>query len=155
MVRSKFEWVICGKTTGNEQDIMENSMFVMTYLRINILLEAHHLIEIEDSLQVQPNISDLRELETIGVKPLEEKSDEKEVMADFQSTVMRKDNRYQLAWLWKREEVVLPENSELCIGRHETLYKRLKKNPELLQRHDTVPKDQLQTGVVETLDNDI
>ena len=126
MVRLKFEWVICGKTTGNEQDIMENSMFVMTYLRSNILLETHHLIEIEDSLQAQPNISDLWKLETIGIKPLEEKSDDKEVMADFQSTVMRKDNRYQLAWPWKRE-VVLPENSELCIGRLKPLYKRLKK----------------------------
>ena len=91
-------------------------MFVMTYLRINILLEAHHLIEIEDSLQVQPNISDLWKLETIGIKPLEEKRDDKEVMADFQSTVMRKDNRYQLAWSWKEKKLFYLKIQSYALG---------------------------------------
>ena len=154
VVRSKFGWIICGRTTGNEQDSMENSMLVMTYSQSNILPDTHHLIKIEDSLQVQPNISDLWKLEAIGIKPYEEKRADEEVMRHFQSTVMRKDDRYQVAWPWRKEEVVLPENYELCFGRLKSLYNRLKENSELLQRYDAVIKDQLQKGVIETLVNE-
>ena len=154
VVRSKFGWIICGRTTGNEQDSMENSMLVMTYSQSNILPDTHHLIKIEDSLQVQPDISDLWKLEAIGIKPYEEKRADEEVMRHFQSTVMRKDDRYQVAWPWRKEEVVLPENYELCFGRLKSLYNRLKENSELLQRYDAVIKDQLQKGVIETLVNE-
>ena len=75
-------------------------------------------------------------------------------MRHFQGTVMRKDDRYQVAWPWRKEEVVLPENYELCLGRLKSLYNRLKEDPELLQRYDAVIKDQLQKRVIETLVND-
>ena len=152
VVKSKFGWIICGKTTGSEQTNMENSMFVMTYLQSNILPEKHHLTEIEDSLKIPPSISDFWKLETIGIKPSVENRADEEVMTHFQNTVMRKEGRYQVAWPWRKEDFTLPESYELCIDRLKSLYKRLKENPELLQKYDSVIQDQLHKGIIEVLD---
>ena len=50
------------------------------------------------------------------------------------------------------ENCKLPKNYELIIKRLKSLQKRLKDDPELLQKYDKVIKDQLEKGVIEAVD---
>ena len=66
---------------------------------------------------------------------------------------MKKEHgRYNVAWPWKDENCKLPKNYELSVERLKSLQKRLKDDPELLQKYDKVIKDQLEKGVIEAVD---
>ncbi|XP_057311105.1 uncharacterized protein LOC130648966 [Hydractinia symbiolongicarpus] len=129
-------------------------MFIMSYSQGNILPTTHQTTNVDDSLAVLPDIADLWKLETIGINSLENKnSDDEEVMNHFKNTVKRDGERYEVAWPWRKENIALPENYELCIGRLKSLYKRLSENPEVLRKYDAIIKDQLQKGMIETLED--
>ena len=59
---------------------------------------------------------------------------------------------YYVGRPWKDENFKFTENYELSIGRLKSLQKRLKDDPELLQKYDEVIKDQLEQGVIEVVD---
>ena len=151
-VKSKFGWIVCGKTNKRETKTTDNSMFVMSYSQNDYLAETHQVTETKDPV-IEPDIADLWKLETIGIKPDEDKEDE-DVWTHFKNTVRKEDNRYQIVWPWRREVTTLPENYELCIGRLKSLYKRLSQDPTLLEKYDAIIKDQLEKNVIEELNSE-
>ena len=152
VLNSKFGRIITGKTKTNEK-IKENSMLIMTHSSSKILPDLHQFTTTDDSLSTPPNIEELWKLETIGITP-PDKVEDSDVMDHFNKSVYKEDNRYQVAWPWRTEEPNLPENYELCMGRLKSLYKRLEDKPSLLEKYDSIIKDQLKKGIIETISED-
>ena len=55
-------------------------------------------------------------------------------------SVKKEDGRYYVAWPWKDENNKLPKNYELSVERLKSLQKRLKDDPELLQKYGNSSK---------------
>ena len=53
----------------------------------------------------------------------------------------------------EEENAQLPDNYQLALGRLNSLLKRIQGNPELLQRYDSIIKDQLKKEVIEEVND--
>ena len=58
LIKSKFGWIISGKTKTNERVHHENTMFVMTHSSTQVLPELQHFSNRDDSMLTPPNIDD-------------------------------------------------------------------------------------------------
>lgn len=54
--------------------------------------------------------------------------------------------RYETGLLWRRDNVTLPDNRDAAAKRHQSLVRRLKKDPQLWQRVDEMVADYVQKG---------
>ena len=63
------------------------------------------------------------------------------------------NERYPVCWPWREENLDLPDNCNLAYGRLKSVIKRLRQNPEMLKMYKNVIKDQLNKGVVESVDD--
>ena len=67
----------------------------------------------------------------------------------FKETLRYENGRYTVAWPWKDEKPDLHENRALALGRLKSLIRRMKDNPDLVQKYDEIIEYQLKQGVVE------
>lgn len=65
---------------------------------------------------------------------------------NFHDTVRRTNGRYEVTWPWKEANPRLPDNYQLVFGR---LHSRIQGKPELLQKYDSIIKDQLEKEIIE------
>ena len=70
------------------------------------------------------------------------------VQAQFEEHVSFVDGRYVVSLPWKDSDLSLPDNYVLSLRRLNGLYKRLKRDPELLKRYDSVIREQIKSGIV-------
>ena len=155
IINSKFGWIMTGRTKLAEGTGKESSLFVMTHSNSRILPESQYFSKIDDTMPSQPNVEDLWKLETIGITPPDKTDDSDRAALDhFKNTVKRVDNRYQVAWPWRDENQILPDNYELSIGRLNSLVKRLKQDPELMSKYNDIIQDQLKKGMIEVVTKD-
>ena len=153
-MKSKFGWIISGRTKTTENINVDNNLFAMAHSSSHILQEMQHFTATDDSLPTIPNIDEFWKLETIGIAPSElyKNVDNQIIMDRFKDQVEIKNNRYHVTWPWKNEETNSPENYELCVGRLKSLHKRLAVSPETLQKYDNIIKDQLAKEIIERVD---
>ena len=76
-------------------------------------------------------------------------SDNSVAFNKFNETLRYENGRYSVTWPWKTEQPNLPENRTLAVGRLKSLVKRMKDNPDLVQKYDDIIKDQLRKGIIE------
>ncbi len=99
-----------------------------------------------------PSISDLFNLETIGINDNElEDMDALQAQEHFNKTVHydEKQKRYQVSWPYKIKDPPLHDNKEICKQRLKSQVKRLEKDPKLFQRCDDIFKEQESKGIIE------
>ena len=65
LIKSKFGWIISGKTKTNERIHHENTMFIMAHSPTQVLPELQHFSNTDDSMPALPNIDNFWKLETI------------------------------------------------------------------------------------------
>ena len=63
-------------------------------------------------------------------------------MDHFNNTVIQENERYQVVWPWKNEDINLPENYDLSHGRPESLHEEIVEVPYVLCKCDNIIKDQ-------------
>ena len=150
VIKSKFGWVISGRTTNQRNEKhQENIMFIMTHSSSNILPTMHSLTSVEPTLHATPDIDEFWKLETIGIMPPGKIREDEAVMEHFKNTAVKVDGGYQVTWPWINEDVKTPENYELSLGRLKSLYRHLAEDPELLKKYDN--KDQLSKSIIEEI----
>ena len=99
-----------------------------------------------------PCLSDLWNLETIGIcDPIHVRDDDK-ALNKFNSTICYQEGRYFITWPWKSEDVELPDNFSIAFGRMKSLSRRLQADKMLLQQYCDVIQSQLKAGVIELVD---
>ena len=54
-------------------------------------------------------------------------------MEHFNNTVIQKNERYQVVWSWKNEDINLPENYELSYGRLKSLHEQIFEVPKIIK----------------------
>ena len=73
------------------------------------------------------------------------------VYDDFGSSIQLVDGRYEVQLPWKEGHPALTDNYQLCLKRLHGLTKRLKQDPAILQKYDTTIHNQIQLGIVESV----
>ena len=82
-------------------------------------------------------------IESLGILETEEM-----VQSQFEDHVSFSNGRYTVSLPWKDPCLSLPTNYSLSFHRLNSLFKRLKETPELLQKYDDIIQEQLVMGIV-------
>uniref|UniRef100_A0A914URF9 Reverse transcriptase domain-containing protein n=1 Tax=Plectus sambesii TaxID=2011161 RepID=A0A914URF9_9BILA len=101
----------------------------------------------------EDTVENFWKLEAIGVNDNPEVDDDEVALQQFQNSVKIKDGRYVVKWPWKDNNPDLPSNYTLCIARLTSTLRRLKEQPDLLQKYDDIMKEQLQKSIIEPVND--
>ena len=147
MLASKLGWMLKGRTTEAAEDTPEYNMLIMTH-STNTVKETS-LPMPDKSFPTKPNLEDFWRLESIGIMDSPVDSDKDRALKIFNKTLRFEDERYRVTWPWKEDKSCLPENRELAFGRFKSLVKKMKSNPQLVDKYDAIIQNQLQLGIIE------
>lgn len=92
-----------------------------------------HILRVDtrsDQLETDEGLRQFWELKSMGINPIEES-----VHTRFTREIKFRDGRYEVSL---QSHSKLPENYELCVNRLHSLYRRLQRDPELLEAYDRV-----------------
>ena len=76
-------------------------------------------------------------------------SDNRVAFNKFNETLRYENGRYTLTWPWTDKVPNLPENRTLAVGRLKSLVRRMKDNPDLVQKYHDIIQDKLRQGIIE------
>jgi len=96
-------------------------------------------------------LSDLWNLDRIGISESFEVKDDDKALEQFNNTVCYKEGRYFVTWPWK-PNIDLPERFDVAYGRMRSLSRRLQHNHGLLEQYCDVIESQLRDGIIEIVD---
>ena len=101
--------------------------------------QTHVMVAVEskDDGKLSETVRKFWELDSIGV--LEEKS--VDPVERHKNEIQYDGEKYTVAQPWKPDVDDLPDHYLLCKGRLNSLFKRLKANPELLAEYDGVIRE--------------
>ncbi|XP_070550260.1 uncharacterized protein [Ptychodera flava] len=148
LLGSRLGWILTGRTNGISEQHTEPNMLILT-MGTQVWSESSTFTNPDSSLPIKPNLDDFWNLETIGIKDSYQESDDDKALQHFNQTIKFKYGRYHVKWPWKEEEPDIPENRELAYGRLKSLVKKLAKNPELLEKYNSIIMDQTNKRVIE------
>ena len=123
-------------------------MLIMTY-GTEVRKETSIYTEVDGSLPLKPNFEYFWMLESIGISDSPVESDNSVTFNKLNETLRYENGLYSVTWPWKTEQQNLPENRTLVVGRLMSLVKRMKDNPDLVQKYNDIINDQLRKGIVE------
>ena len=143
-IHTKIGWVLSGPTSG-----------LATSVNLSACTTTHTLMTtgtvcttgLEQDLDEQ--LKKFWDLETLGIVDGESMVHEK-----FVQQISFSGQRYSVALPWKDGCDQLPDNLQLRHQRLDGLMKRLQQSPTLLERYDTVIREQLQRGIVELVNEE-
>ena len=95
-------------------------------------------------------MSDLWNLDWIGIGESFEVRDDDEALEQFNNTVCYKEGRYFVTWPWK-PNVILPETFDVAYGRMRSLSRRLQHDCGLLEQYCNAIESQLRDGIIESV----
>ena len=100
--------------------------------------------------QLEKELHAFWNIESLGIT-----ENESLVQGQFKSHVRFQDGRYVVALPWKDFCLPLPNNYRLSLRRLNSLFKRLKDTPDLLEKYDAIIKEQLDLGIVVPVDDSL
>ena len=71
---------------------------------------------------------------------------------DFQSHITKDTDRYFVSLPWNEEIHALNVDYDLCMGRLETLLRKLKTNSELFKQYNQIIQQQEELGIIEKIE---
>ncbi|VDN40235.1 unnamed protein product [Gongylonema pulchrum] len=100
---------------------------------------------------VQLKAENLWDLDRIGTDIQNESVEdvEKAMMLVERSITRLKDGRYSVGWPWRTEQPNLTNNFGLCVGRLQSVLRRLRMHSEHMAQYNAIIQQQLQEGSIE------
>ncbi|XP_046854266.1 uncharacterized protein LOC124447403 [Xenia sp. Carnegie-2017] len=126
-------WVISGPLKGSSN---------LKTARVNLVSQ----IATQNADSINGDVSKLWDLETLGVR---ETNDVHEALLD---KIEFNGSKYVVKLPWKQGHEHLPSNYSNSLARMKGQIKRLSNEPSLLKEYDNIIKEQLETGVIERVD---
>ena len=127
-------WVILGPLTYNQSAEREQVVQVNFIGCDSVPLDS-----------LDRNIQRLWDLETLGVKEYDG------VYEEFMDNISFNGAKCSVKLPWKEGHDTLHSNYELSLSRMKSQIRKLRKEPEVLEEYNAVMKEQLDSGVIETV----
>ncbi|XP_028397211.1 uncharacterized protein LOC114521021 [Dendronephthya gigantea] len=140
-------WVLSGPVENHQQSSTDHSVNVSTTHVLRLGTSSCQLNVLNEGTDRE--LRRFWDLESLGIS-----REEKSVAEDFTSTIAFKEGRYEVKLPWKEQHQILPDNYEMSCKRLKNLVERLQREPEILREYDTVIKNQLSKGIVETVNKE-
>ena len=153
MLSSKLGWILFGRTQSEESSATESSFAALPYSSSQFAVRFLDFTKIEDNISKESNLEDFWRLETIGIKESPTISDDDKEILEFSNLIKMVNWSHQVCWQWREENLDLADNYQLAYGRLKSMVKRLRENPEMLKIYYNVIKDQLNKGMIESVDD--
>ena len=132
---------------------IQNNEGLHTISQTNV--QSVHVLKLEvlelDKDSISHDLSRFWDLEASGIRGNENESS---VHMKFLENVKFENGRYEDSLPMKECHPVIPDNFSLAKNRLISLLKRLKDQPSILEKYDSVIQEQLKEGVVEIVEND-
>ena len=133
-------WVLSGPVPGITCGETSTNLISAHALKLETSVLQCHDCDLDQGLKK------FWDLETLGIK-----EGEMPAYSQFIEGITFQDGRYCVQLPWKNPHPPLPDNFKLSQRRLCGLLRRLRQEPSLLQRYDTVIKEQLKEGIVEVV----
>jgi len=125
MLPSKFGYIVTGRYPEIDKVQHNNpcALFVAVDLGQGSDQNVQCLVNV--SITKNPTLEVLWNLETIGIRdPVGAESDD-DVLMKFSERIRCENNRYQVTWPWKADEISLPDNYQVAEDSMKSLVWRL------------------------------
>ena len=132
-IHTKLGWVLSGPLAVGTSNPCSTNLITTHVLRVDTQVD-----NLGNSLRA------FWELESLGIQPIEKSPDN-----DISSNIKFRDSRYEVSLPWKPFHQPLPNNYNLSKQRLDSLLRRLRQNPVLLQDYDRIIQEQIEKGIVE------
>ena len=152
MLPSKLGYIVTGRCP--EIDPVQRSNLCTLFVAVNLNQESDLGIycSVNVSMTKNPTLENFWSLETIGIKdPIGAESDD-DVLTRFGESIKFENDRYEVTWPWKADDISLPDNYQVAVDRMKSVVRRLQTDAKLLHRYDDTIKQQLEQEVIEVID---
>ena len=136
---SQLGWILSGPIVVKE-GMRPRATLVTHVLRVDAVIENRRLDRVLHSFW---------DLESLGIE-----ESEGVVQTQFEDFVHFENGRYVVSLPWKDSALLLNDNYSLCFKRLNSLFRRLKSNPDLLKKYDGVMQEQLKLGIIVPVDRE-
>ena len=126
-VRTTLGWVLSGPLQGE---------------KLNSSVCEVNFLQCEQSKNLDVQVNKLWDLDSLGIRP---KDDVHESLVD---NIKFTGERYSVSLPWKAGHGPLPSNYANCVARLKSQVKKLKQDPEVLQKYNDMILEQLNSGIV-------
>lgn len=107
------------------------------------------MLEVDSQLTAKIDVKKFWDLETLGIKDPKEEIGDEEALKVFNETVKCEETRYSVKWPWISDDLELPTNYELALGRLKSQIRRYAGQPEVLAQYQDVLDEQARNGIIE------
>lgn len=149
LLASKLGWILTGRSQEMDDEKTESGLLILSNTG-DMMMTNHNTTD--SSVSVIPDITDLWNLDSIGITEQIENVGDSKAMETFKETLQYENMRYFVKWPWKEEKYELPVNRELAMGRLKSCVARMRNKPELMTQYNSVIQDQLTKGIIELVD---
>ncbi len=147
-ISSKLGWLLSGPVVSHENDTISSSNIVSN-LVLDIVPSREEVIN--ESKEITDSLQTFWKHESLGLTGEAEASavneqGRKQTVIEFKE----KEKRYEVSLPYKEEKFEpLSSDLQMCTNRLNSLYRRLRKDSNLLEQYDQIFKDRLANGVIE------
>ena len=134
-IKTTLGWVLSGPLKGKTLNSTEN-------INVNFLPLSSFPAK-SDKQKIEENVNRLWDLDTIGIRP------ENEVHEYVIDNIYFTGERYSVGLPWKAGHKALPTNYENSLMRLKSLGKKLRKDPQTLDKYNEILIEQVESGVIE------
>ena len=134
-IKTTLGWVLSGPMKGKTLNSTENVN--VTFVPLSSFPAK------SDKQKIEENVNRLWDLDTIGIRQ------ENEVHVQVIDNIYFTGKRYSVGLPWKAGHKALPTNCENSLMRLRSLGKKLRKDPETLDKYNDILTEQVESGVIE------
>lgn len=142
-INTQLGWVLSGTVKKAKEAPSDSSLFLNNTHVIRLDTEPGE----ESDYSLKEELSKFWNIEALGIALESEDA----VSQQFLKTVHMRNARYEVSLPWKEMHLALPDNFSLSYTRLNSLFRRLRKQPDVVREFDKVIKDRECKGIVETV----
>ena len=142
---TRLGWVLSGPVQIESKETLSSVNSVATTTHVlkvgNTPLET---CQTADKISLEETVQCLWDIESLGIR-----DDTESVHDSFIKNISFESERYTVQLLFRKHHKPLPDNYELSLVCLNSLYKRLQREPPLLNDYNEIIKEQINDGIVE------
>ena len=146
-MKTKLGWVLSGPSPQSDSLRTDVNVISCYTLRLDTSSSTSVVESVESEDPLIEQVKRFWELESIGVSPYDGSVHDK-----FLDTIRFHDGRYEVSLPWKTHHALLPDNYEVAVSRLYAVFRRLRRNPELLVEYNRIIEDQQTQGIISDVD---